>query len=141
MVTCRWYLLPFSVRGCIFMKRLNIFAWKKKDYHYLVWNISVTHWIIASSLFPTIFELFLLFRNIWDAFAMFYHLYNFKKHEKQPWRSVTFSNVAGVTKSSIPPWVLFMFFKLYKWYKVAQSIKASLIYFTCMFHCKAKNEF
>ena len=40
----------------------------------------------------------------------------FKKHEKHPWRSVTF------TKSNTPPWVFFMFFKLYKWYQIAQNI-------------------
>ena len=28
--------------------------------------------------------------------AIWYRLYNFKKREKHPWRSVTFSNVAGV---------------------------------------------
>ena len=26
------------------------------------------------------------------------------------------------TKSSTPPWVFFTFFKLYKWYKIAQNI-------------------
>ena len=36
----------------------------------------------------------------------------FKKREKHPWRSVTFSKVAGFS----PPWVLFTFFKLYIWY-------------------------
>ena len=36
-----------------------------------------------------------------------------KKREKHPWRSVTFSKVAGV---STPPWVFFTFFKLCIWY-------------------------
>ena len=27
------------------------------------------------------------------------------------------------TKSNTPPWVFFTFSKLYKWYKIAQSIK------------------
>ena len=39
----------------------------------------------------------------------------FKKREKHPWRSVTFS------KSNTPPWVFFTFFKLYEWYQIAQS--------------------
>ena len=26
-----------------------------------------------------------------------------------------------VTKSNTPPWVFFMFFKLYEWYQIAQS--------------------
>ena len=45
----------------------------------------------------------------------------FKKHEKHPWRSVIFSQVAGsslqlYSKSNTPTWVFFAFFKLYKWY-------------------------
>ena len=40
----------------------------------------------------------------------------FKKREKHPWRSITF------TKSNASPWVLFTFFKLYKWYQIAQHI-------------------
>ena len=42
----------------------------------------------------------------------------FKKREKHPWRSVTFSKVASFT----PPWVFFTFFKLYKWYQIVQRI-------------------
>ena len=42
----------------------------------------------------------------------------FKKREKHPWKSITFSKVAesNFTESNTPPWVFFMFFKLYKWY-------------------------
>ena len=50
----------------------------------------------------------------------------FKKHEKHPRRSDNFSKVAilvklqgsacNVTKINTPPWVFFLFFKLYKWY-------------------------
>ena len=36
----------------------------------------------------------------------------FKKREKHPWRSVTFSS----------PSVFFTFFKLYEWYQIAQNI-------------------
>ena len=51
----------------------------------------------------------------------------FKKREKHPWRSVTFSKVAGSKPASIlkvitPPWVFFTFFELYKWYQIAQNI-------------------
>ena len=46
----------------------------------------------------------------------------FKKREKHPRRSVTFSKVAGFTKSNTPPWVFFTFFKLYKWYQIAHCI-------------------
>ena len=40
----------------------------------------------------------------------------FKKHEKLPWKSVTF------TKSNIPLWVFFTVFKWYKWYQIAQNV-------------------
>ena len=32
------------------------------------------------------------------------------------------AEVCNFTKSNIPPWVFFTFFKLYKWYQIAQSI-------------------
>ena len=47
----------------------------------------------------------------------------FKKCEKHPWRSVTVS----------PPWVFYMFFKLYKWYQIAQCIT-----FNFWFHFRKK---
>ena len=40
----------------------------------------------------------------------------FKKREKHAWRSVTFG------KSNTPSWMFFTFFKLYKWYQIAQNI-------------------
>ena len=89
--------------------------------------------------------------------AIWYHLYNLKKREKHPWRSLTFSKVEGshlfygrfspweffcflqfknvknkhsgvklqaqawnFAKSNTPLWVFFTFFKLYKWYQIAQ---------------------
>ena len=57
--------------------------------------------------------------------AIWYHLYNLKNEKKQPWRSVNFSKVTGsacnFTKIKTPPWVFFSFFKLHKWYQIAQS--------------------
>ena len=51
----------------------------------------------------------------------------FQKREKPLWRSVTFSKVEGkaynFTKSNISPWIFFTFFKLYKWYQIAQCMK------------------
>ena len=32
------------------------------------------------------------------------------------------ASVCNSTKSNTPPWVFFMFLKLYKWYKIAQSV-------------------
>ena len=58
-------------------------------------------------------NLFLLYEMI---YAIYYHLY--KRREKHPWRSVTFSKVAGwtcnFTKCVTPPWVFFTILKLYK---------------------------
>ena len=53
---------------------------------------------------------------ICDVLCDFVVFAQFKKREKHPWRSVTFS------KSNTPPWVLFTFFKLYKWYQIEQNI-------------------
>ena len=60
-----------------------------------------------------------------DALRDFLSFEQFKKREKHPWRSVTFSKVGVVcsfTKSNTPPWVFFTFLKLYKWYQFAQRI-------------------
>ena len=40
----------------------------------------------------------------------------FKKREKHPWSSVNFSKI------NTPPWLFFTFFKLQKWYQIAQRI-------------------
>ena len=45
----------------------------------------------------------------------------FKKREKQPLRSVSFSKV------DTPPWLFFTFLKLYKWYQIAQRTTYLLI--------------
>ena len=74
-----------------------------------------------SSLFDCVY-----FLRYWTVTlcAIWYHLYNLKKREKYPWKSVTFSKVAGYvcnfTKRNTPPWVSFTLFKLYKWYQIAQ---------------------
>ena len=39
-------------------------------------------------------------------------------------------NQCNFTKINTPPWVFFMFFKLYKWYQIAQRIT----YLTANFH-------
>ena len=53
-------------------------------------------------------------KNVCDALRNLVSFARFKKREKHPSRSVTFSKVAG--------WVFFKSFKLYKWYQIAQSI-------------------
>ena len=47
---------------------------------------------------------------------IWYHLHNLKKREKHPWKSDSFSKVAAL-------WVFFTFFKLNKWYQIAQGIR------------------
>ena len=41
----------------------------------------------------------------------------FKKREKHPWKSVTFTKVAdfNFTKRNTPPYMSFTFVELYKW--------------------------
>ena len=60
------------------------------------------------------------FMNICDALRDLVPFVQFKKREKDPWRSVTFSKVAGFINT--PLWVIFMVFKLYKWYQIGQNI-------------------
>ena len=50
--------------------------------------------------------------NICDALRDLVPFVQFKKREKDPWRSVTFSKVAGFINT--PLWVILMVFKLYK---------------------------
>ena len=64
--------------------------------------------------------------NNCDALHNLVPVVQFKKREKHPWRSVTFSKVASlacnITKSNTPPWFFFTFFKLCKWCQIAQRI-------------------
>ena len=48
----------------------------------------------------------------------------FKKREKHPWRSVTSNKVTGYfTKSNTRHVCFYTFYKLFKWYQIAQRIK------------------
>ena len=55
----------------------------------------------------------------------------FKRREKHPYRSDTFSKVTGFSLQIIKiiniPWVFSMFFKLCKWYQIVQSISFDAI--------------
>ena len=57
-----------------------------------------------------------------DALRKLVPFVQFKKREKHPWRSVICSKACNLTKSNTPPLVFLMFFKLYKWYQIAQNI-------------------
>ena len=72
---------------------------------------------------PLLFIIFyMVFKAMWtyicDVLRDLVPFVQFKKREKHPQRNATFSKV----KSNTPPWVFFMFFKLYKWYKIAHCI-------------------
>ena len=55
--------------------------------------------------------------------AIWYHLYNFKKREKHlGGMSLLGKLQAYFTKSNTPTWVFFTFLKMYKWYQIAQGI-------------------
>ena len=65
-------------------------------------------------------------RFIWDVLRDLILFVQFKKREKYPWRSVTFSKwVYTFSKFSYfywkyrCSWVFFASFKLYKWYQIA----------------------
>ena len=51
-----------------------------------------------------------------QCYAILYHLHNLKNVKN------THRGTCNFTKSSTPPWMFFTFFKLYKWYKIAQCI-------------------
>ena len=57
-----------------------------------------------------------------DALCDLVPFVQFKKREKHLWRSVNFSKVARFTEINTPPWMFFTFFKLYRWYQIAQRI-------------------
>ena len=58
-------------------------------------------------------------KDIWDASHNLATFVQFKKSNKHPWRSVEACNVI---KSKTPPWMFFMFSKVFKWYQIAQHI-------------------
>ena len=63
--------------------------------------------------------------------AIWYHLYNLK-NVKNTLEGVLLlvklqAMACNFTKSNIPPWVFFTFFKLYTWYQTAQSITYTYI--------------
>ena len=82
----------------------------------------------ACSIFLSFFLIFCNVSNnspviigfICDALCDLVPFAQFKKCEKHSWRSDAF------TKSKTSPWVSLTFFKLYKWYRMTQSISYGL---------------
>ena len=84
-----------------------------------------SHWIILRCLHPySLFLTHLLTLSFIKCVVLrdLVPFVQFKKLEKHPWRSVTFSKACNFTKSNSPLWVFFTFLKLFKWYQIAQSI-------------------
>ena len=56
--------------------------------------------------------------------AIWYHLHNLKNVKKSHGGVLLLGKLQAYnfTKSNTPPWVFFTFFKLYKWYQIAQNI-------------------
>ena len=70
--------------------------------------------------------------HICDALRDLVPFVQFKKREKYPWRSITFSKVVGFTfnftKSYASPLVFFTFFKLYKWCQIAERTTCKICF-------------
>ena len=64
--------------------------------------------------------------SIWDGLPDLYHLYSFKNVKNTHGGMILLvklqSSVYNFTKSYTPSWMFFTFFKLYKWYQIAQCI-------------------
>ena len=58
--------------------------------------------------------------------GIWYHFYNLKNVENSNGRVLllvkSHVSVYNFTKTEIPPWVFFTFFKLYKWYQITQRV-------------------
>ena len=105
------HLLPFLI---------TLFQSKAKNYYIgspfeitfgKTFSLTLQHFSFHSFLYHELW-----FANISVALRYLVSYAQFKKREKQRWRSVTFSKVANwafnVIKSSTPPQILFTFFKI-----------------------------
>ena len=54
--------------------------------------------------------------------TIWYYLYNLKNMKKTHGGVLLLVKPATLLKSNTPPWLFFTFFKLRKWYQIAQSI-------------------
>ena len=95
-----------------------------------VTNLQTTWWTKWNFLKAVFLKFYLvyswIFCPICNALSILVLFVQFKKHEKYPCRSVTFSKVTGFacnfTKSNTLLWMFFTLFKLYKWYLIAQNV-------------------
>ena len=69
----------------------------------------------------------LIFLGIWCFIILFFTCVIFWSHLLVKWSEVTIHNLAcNFTKINTPLWVFFTFFKLYKWYQIAQRTTDNL---------------
>ena len=61
-------------------------------------------------------------------FAIWHHLCDLKNVE------ITHAEACNITKSNTPPWVFFTFFKLQKWYQIAQSVSVETSFSLFRYH-------
>ena len=107
-------------------------------------KLFILNWIFQRTELWENFHILLYVKRICDALHDLVPFVQFTEREKHPWRSLTFSKNLGpfynlknaknthkgvtpvvacnCTKSSTPPWVFLTFYKLCKWYLIAQSI-------------------
>ena len=66
------------------------------------------------------------FAKIYDALRDLVPLYNLKNLKNTQGRVLQLVRLQAstfiFTKSNTPPWLFFMFFELYKWFQIVQSI-------------------
>ena len=87
---------------------------KKAGSVWLVYSVSKLNTKIYSDL-PIYFH-----HNAYVTFcAIWHHLYNLTNVKNIHGGMLL---VCNFTKSNTPPWVIFLFFKLYKWYQIVESI-------------------
>ena len=110
-------MVGVSSHTCTLATRLNL---KEHYFTRIYWNNNECDWHLHPSLKNG--ENF-SHDDIWCV-AQFCTICIILKTKKHPWRSVTFSKVAGCNfiESNTPPWVLFTFLKLYKCHQIAQNI-------------------
>ena len=87
------------------------------------WYVVLTFWDINMLISER--KLYAMLRSVW------YHLYNLKNVKNVQGEAYNF------TKCNTPPWMFSKFFKLYKWYQIAQRItyKGSLNWETSFIMC------
>ena len=107
-------------RNCAFPQNFESGNWVKLWY-FMQWLL--TSYYFIGCLFQISFTYEMLC-------AVWYHLYNLKNVKSTHRGELRLAKFQGhtcnFTKSSTPPCVFVMFFKLYKWYQIAQSINIYL---------------